>query len=221
MRRTEWLGRLADCIAAVDRTHPVRAAIDGIDASGKTFLADELADSVRERGREVIRASIDSFHNPGRVRYRRGQASPVGYYEDSFNHGAIISHLLEPLGPGGSLMYKTAVFDFQKDAAVKAPALIASKHAVLLFDGIFLHRPELADYWDFTVFLEISFEASLSRALERDGYLFGRQEKIRQAYEKKYIPGQMIYLETVRPFDLADILVDNNDFENPMIRLNE
>jgi len=49
----------------------VRTAIDGPDAAGKTTLADELAVALRERGRDVIRASIDGFHRPRRERYRR------------------------------------------------------------------------------------------------------------------------------------------------------
>jgi uridine kinase len=39
--------------------HPTRVAIDGVDAAGKTTLDDELAEVLRERGRGVIRASID------------------------------------------------------------------------------------------------------------------------------------------------------------------
>jgi hypothetical protein len=40
----------------------VRVAIDGVDGVGKTTLADELVAPLQLLGRDVIRASIDGFH---------------------------------------------------------------------------------------------------------------------------------------------------------------
>jgi uridine kinase len=53
-------------------------AIDGPDTAGKTTLADELADALLGRGREVVRASIDDFLRPRDERHRRGPDSPEG-----------------------------------------------------------------------------------------------------------------------------------------------
>jgi uridine kinase len=59
-QRAEALGELAEHVLAVDRPHPVRVAIDGCSAAGKTTLADELAQVLRDRTeREVIRVGID------------------------------------------------------------------------------------------------------------------------------------------------------------------
>lgn len=41
--RGEFVTRLAEAISSVTTTHPLRVAIDGPSASGKTTLADELA----------------------------------------------------------------------------------------------------------------------------------------------------------------------------------
>jgi uridine kinase len=40
---------------------------------------------------------------------------------------------------------------------VVAPEEYADADAILLFDGIFLHRPELRPYWDFSIFLAVNF----------------------------------------------------------------
>jgi pantothenate kinase-related protein Tda10 len=62
--RAETVGTLAGLIVALWRSRPVRVAIDGRTASGKTTLADELAAAVGQAGRPVIRTSIDGFHRP-------------------------------------------------------------------------------------------------------------------------------------------------------------
>jgi uridine kinase len=77
MERRKLIEKLASSIAELERSHPVRVAVDRVDASGKTTLADELAPSVEALGRPVIRASIDGFHNPAATRRRRGACSPT------------------------------------------------------------------------------------------------------------------------------------------------
>ena len=76
--RLQILEQLAGLIVAIGRPHPVRVAIDGVDAAGKTMLADELTPLIEARGRPAIRASADGFHNPRVIRYRRGADSPEG-----------------------------------------------------------------------------------------------------------------------------------------------
>ena len=55
------------------RTGRTLMAIDGVDGSGKTSFADDLADLVRESGTKVIRISFDNFLNPREVRHARGR----------------------------------------------------------------------------------------------------------------------------------------------------
>src|SRR5690242_2329341 len=102
MSRQEMIEGLAERIAAIQRPHPVRVAIDGIDAAGKTTLAAELARALAGRERAVIRASLDGFHRPRAERYRRGADDPLGYYKDSFDYPALKTALLLPLGSGGN-----------------------------------------------------------------------------------------------------------------------
>lgn len=50
MTRKHILQQLANEILTLRHTHPLRVAIDGIDAAGKTTLADELVPLIEERG---------------------------------------------------------------------------------------------------------------------------------------------------------------------------
>ena len=211
MERWKLVEELARAIAAIELDHPVRVAVDGVGVAGKTVLADELAGPVSDLGRSVIRGSVDGFHNPRKVRHRRGAESPEGYYRDSFDYEAMRSALLDPLGPGGSLRYRTALFDFRTDSAVESPVLVADPSSVVIVDGIFLLKAELRRHWDFSIFVHASFETTLARAETRDVALFGSPEAVRERYLARYIPGERMYLELDRPRDRADVVVVNDD----------
>src|ERR1700731_1940344 len=99
--RAAVLEQLATRLAGVSLRWPIRVAIDGRTASGKTTLADEVASLIRNKGRPVIRTSIDGFHRPKAARYARGRYSPEGYYYDARDLAAVMTLLLEPLGPEG------------------------------------------------------------------------------------------------------------------------
>jgi uridine kinase len=211
LSRPELLERLAALIDGVRLVHPTRVAFDGPDAAGKTILADELAPVLRARGRHVIRASVDGFHRPRARRYARGPDSAQGYYHDSFDHDALRRALLVPLGPGGDLDYRRATFDHRADRPVAEPLVTAPADAVLLFDGVFLQRPELRPHFDLCVFVSVAFEETMRRALDRDTPLLGSREEIERRYRSRYVPGQTLYLAAVRPQELADVVVRNDD----------
>jgi uridine kinase len=217
MKRARLLDELVNRISRIERPHPIRVAIDGPDAGGKTTLAQELAALLQAQGRPVIRASIDGFHNPARIRHKQGETSPEGYFYHSFNYHALRESLLTPLGPHGSRQYRSAVFDYRTDSEVRTPIRLAEVNAILLLDGVFLLRPELTAYWDFTIFVEVAFETTLARAVNRDAVLFGSVEEVRRRYEQRYIPGQKLYFAECSPAERAQVVVDNNDPFNPEI----
>jgi uridine kinase len=217
MNPSQLLDYLTGRIIQIQQPHPIRVAVDGPDAAGKTTLAQELIAPFLAHGRSVIRASIDGFHNPARIRHKQGPTSPLGYYYDSFNYQALIESMLAPLGSSGSRQYRSAVFDYRTDSEAQIPIRVAEVNAVLLFDGVFLLRSELMEYWDFTIFVEADFEITLTRAEQRDGILFGSVEEVRRRYEQRYIPGQKLYYAECCPKEGADVVIDNNDPRKPVI----
>ena len=216
MTRSACLERLAAAIVAVRVDHPTRVAIDGVDAAGKTTLADELIAPLSATGRQIIRASVDGFHRPRAVRYRRGTDSAEGYFLDSFDYAALQKELLDPLGPAGTRWFRSAVFDYRSDQPVNGPPRAAAIDAILLFDGVFLQRPELADAWDFRIWVEAPFAITVPRAVRRDA---GRDDGlVRAMYERRYVPGQILYLTQCAPREAANVIVDNADFDRPDLR---
>jgi uridine kinase len=216
--RSVRIAQLAATIAAVNLNHPTRVAIDGVDGVGKTTLANELVGPLTRMGRPVIRASVDGFHQPRQARYRRGADSPEGYFLDSFDYAALLSQLLHPLGPGGTRRFRRAVFDYRSDRPVDVPPETAGADAILLFDGVFLQRAELAGVWDIRIWVDAPFEVTVPRAVSRDASGTDRASMIRAQYEGRYVPGQLVYMDQCRPKESADIVVNNADLNSPVLR---
>ena len=196
---------------------PLLVSIDGVDTSGKTTLSRSLAEYLNKRGHSTIQASIDGFHNPAEKRYRLGSKSPEGYYRDSFDYDSLKNYLIEPLKNRMNMEYRTAVYDFKVESKVLHEPKKATNDSILLMEGVFLLRPELIRYWDYSIFLHVDFAQVISRAKVRDQYLFGAEEEIENRYRNKYIPGQQMYLRESNPFANASIVIDNNDFNCPKI----
>ncbi|KAB1922271.1 uridylate kinase [Micromonospora noduli] len=212
--RDELLGRLAEAVGSVTVAHPTRVAVDGPPAAGKTTLADELAVVLREQGRHVIRATIDDFLFPRAQRYPRGEYSAEGCYHDTHDYDALNRVLLDPLGPGGDRRFQPAVYDRTADAALSPPVTAAPADAVLVFDGVFLLRPELIDRWDLRIFVSTALERTVERAVIRECRVSTRAD-IERRWRERYIPSQQLYFATARPTQYADIVVHNDEPQRP------
>jgi uridine kinase len=230
-RVRRWLGRgervdsgrqlvlnaVADAVQDL-RGHQVhRVGVDGVDGAGKTVFADELAHVLTARGAAVIRASIDGFHNSREDRYRMGRSSPEGFFRDSYDYGRLRDVLLDPLSPGGSYRFKRAVYDVERELPVEAEEERATPGHILVVDGIFLHRPELRPYWDYSVFLDVDFEVSIPRGALRG---MGSPDP-RASSNRRYVEGQRLYLDECTPQAYASVVIDNNDLAEPVIVMSD
>ena len=213
--RNDVLSTIATKVDRVTLPHPIRVGIDGFSASGKTVLADELADVLRGVGREVVRAGLDGFHNPAEIRRRRGPLSVSGYVEESFNYSAVRECVLDPLGPEGNLRYRPGIYDHTIEQIVSLPLIEVSPCAILIFEGVMLFRDDIADCFDYKILVQTSNEVALERGKARDLAHFGDIDTLVEKYTKRFIPGQLNYQERCRPELIADAIVVNDDFSRP------
>jgi len=217
MRRTDLLVFLADEIAKRKvEVRPLKVAIDGRCAAGKTMLADELGSILSERGFDVLRPSVDGFHHPRQRRYRQGEYSARGYYEDAFDYEAVRRSLLEPLsGHVFPVACREVTFDYRVDLPVNAPPVSVGANSILLFEGLFLFRREINAYWDYRILLDIDPGTALARALVRD--TVGSSDVIRRKYAARYEPAWQMYTEKENPEAKVDVVIDNRDAAMPQI----
>jgi len=217
VNRKKIIGEIAKVINQIQLPHPVRVSIDGAGNAGKTTFANELAESLKKLNREIIRSTIDGFHHPPEHRRKQGKFSPKGYLEDSHNYDLLKKYLLNPLSPNGNLKYKESVYDFKISKPTNSKYKTAQSNSILLFDGIFLFNKHLISYWDYKIYIDASFDITMLRAIKRDNVLFGGTQNVIDLYKKRYIPGQEMYLSIFNPIEVSDIVIDNNDFQNPIV----
>jgi uridine kinase len=171
---TSWPADIAAAIVAgiAAREVPRRTmvAIDGPDASGKTTFAADLAEALRLAGTEPVVIHVDDFMHPPAIRHRRGRSSPEGYLDDSYDYAALTRHVLDP---------ETS----------------ANPSTVVIVEGLFLLRNELASWWDFSVFLDVTPEVALRRKELRDGLSLGDADDL----TNRYVEGQRLYRDRYAP----------------------
>jgi len=209
---------LLEKILSTKKDTPILVAINGKDGSGKTTMADVLADFLASRtSREIIRISVDDFMNSRAVRYTPSESAGRGCYDYTFNFDAFINSVLQPLQPNETWEYRTKVFDHATDSESLSPIKKATKDAIVIIDGVFLYKQALVNYWDLKVLLATDDETVIERGARRDTERLGSYEVARQKYIDRYIASQTIYYNEESPEKRADIIIDNNNIESPFI----
>ncbi len=209
--RAAVLTDVASRIVALRGNAPRLVAIDGVDGVGKTVFADQLAEVLRASGLQALRIGIDSFHRPRAERYRRGRMSAEGYFGDSFDVPQFVRSVVDPLRPGGSGVVTTATFDYRTDTPVVGEMVRMRPGGVVVVDGVFLHRDELASAWDLSVFLRAPMAVAFTRMATRDGV------PLDDRLLSRYRDGQRLYLLSCSPERRATIVIDHTDVTAPWV----
>lgn len=187
--------------------------VDGVDGAGKTTFAQAWVDALQAAGASAQRVGLDGFLAPRAVRHRRGRDSPEGFYLDSYDLAAFFDAVVAPLRAGGEGIIIPARYDVSIEAPVCPAPLAIPAGGIVIVDGMFLHRAQLRDVWDYSVVLDVPFTETCRRMALRDG---GPPDPD-DPRNARYVGGQRIYLATDDPARRADALVDNTDPGHPRI----
>ncbi|WPF83535.1 uridine kinase [Sanguibacter sp. 4.1] len=209
--RSPVVSALLDEIELVRPGERVLVALDGVDGVGKTHLAHELAGlSAARHERPLVRVSIDGFHRP-RAERRAAGLGAEGFYRGSYRYEAFRSAVVDPLRAGQPVV--PAVWDVDLDEPVTVPAFEVPPAGILLVDGIFLQRPELADVWDAVVWVDAPLAVTVPRGNAR---LQGSHDPDPEAASnRRYVGGQRLYLAEADPRRRATWVFDNTDLARP------
>jgi uridine kinase len=189
--------QLADQIAGLATgrasSRPTLIAVDGPDASGKTTLADQIAHACPARGRPVVRIEADHFLQPRTLRYQQGRDSPVGFFDDTYDLDTLVQRVLAPLIEGDRQIVRKH-YDRKRDGPFDDRLERVPSSAIVILDGLFLLRRGLRRFWDLSIFLEVTENERLRRALNRDATRLEGRDGVVLRYRTRYLPGFALYV---------------------------
>lgn len=194
---------------------PMVVGVTGMDTSGKSEMATLLAQELEAAGLSVQIVRLDDFHRTRAERHAEGLPEPVQFYEHTFDFERLRNAVLKPIRDEGSLETTLVCLDLLEDTWTVERHYSVKSDTVILLEGVFLFRPDISHFLDLIIYLQVDEGTVIDRARNRDVPIHG--ELILKKYESKYLPAQRMYLEEYPAERNADVIIDNNDFENPIV----
>ncbi len=193
--------------------HRLRVAIDGRTAAGKTSFGHELAQHLDVAGRSVLRATLDDFKKPWTDRDRYDRTSGAGYYRNAYDYDTLRRLLLEPhRSPVGTSVALCSIDPLTQQDHTSIVNQI-DPGSVLMVDGVFAFRPEINDFWDLRIWLDVPTDLSVQRGTERDW----QHTQFAADPAERYLVSENLYVQEVGPLALADFVIDNSVFTTPRL----
>src|SRR5438874_12688897 len=185
----------------------VLVGISGIDASGKGFISEKIAQRLQEAGWRVATIKADDWLNLPEVclsRHKRAEH----FYEHAMRVDEMFNRLIVPLKEKRSISLLAECAD--------AKTTVYRKHLyefrnidIVLLEGIFLFKPSYRDYFDVKVWIDCSFATALKRASMRCQEGLPPAETVR-AFTEIYFPAQGLHFARDNPRASADAVLSND-----------
>lgn len=176
--------------AAERRGSPFIVAIDGRSGAGKSTLAHMLA---KPLGATVIEG--DDFYAGGTGLRDDSPASRAAACIDWRRQ----RNVLAALRSGRRARWRP--FDWDAfDGSLCAQAIEADPRAIVILEGMYSARPELADLLDLRVLVRIPDDVRMARLIAREGSI--------GAWEQQWHEAEEHYLTVIMPDACFDIILD-------------
>jgi uridine kinase len=199
-----------DTVVAAIRARSVRprgliVAIDGRSGSGKSTVAEAVAQAT---GAVIV--PCDDFFAAGITDEEWDRRTPAQRAADAIGWRRLKREAIEPLRTGHPARWYA--FDFlagpRSDGTyplLKAPTERPPMPVVLL-DGAYSARPELADVLDLSVLVEAATATRQARLTAREAPDFLRQ------WHARWDPAEEYYFSQVRPPSAFDVVVQTDSY---------
>ncbi|MCM3340579.1 AAA family ATPase [Paenibacillus sp. MER TA 81-3] len=173
--------------------------IDGCGGSGKSTLAHKL----KEECSDVTIVHMDDFYLPSALIQNTPPTNkPVGA---DFDWQRVLSQVLEPISQDKGGHYQR--YDWETDSLAEWHTVPIG--GIVIIEGVYSIRKELANKYDFMIWVDCLREIRLARGVERDG------EAARDTWENNWMIAEDIYMEEHNPNERADLVVDGSLFYRP------
>lgn len=173
-------------------SYPCIIAIDGRAASGKTTMADQLAQIL---GCDVIR--MDDFFLPPDLRTQERLQTPGG----NVHYERFVEEVLPHLHAPKAFSYRRFdchVMDYNGQRQISASP-------IRIVEGSYSHHPALGDYAHINVFSHVAPEKQMDRILHRNG------PQMANMFEARWIPMEEAYIQEYQIDTSSHIFIDSSN----------
>ncbi len=180
---------------------PVVIAIDGPSCSGKSILATAVA---LRSGASVLEG--DDFYRhtlPSLSAAQRAAMSDAAVVDAVIDWQRLLAEALLPLRAGQPAVFQP--YDWDADDGRLAPPKTIPAADLVIVEGVYAARPELADLTDLAVYLGVDPQVRAQRYV-------GREDD--PDWQRFWERGEAHYFSVVRPPAGFDIQLDDQDLRN-------
>ena len=169
-------------------------AIDGRCGAGKTYLSKHLEDIF-----ECNVIHIDDFFLPFELRTEK-RMSEVG---GNIHTERFLKEVINPLMCNDIVSYRPYICktgEFSDEISFKPDSLT-------VIEGTYSCLPDLAEFYDLKIFVDVSDEARKCRLKKRCDV------KEYRNFENIWIPREEVYFKKCNTRELCDLVIDTSDFD--------
>ncbi len=185
----------------------ILVGISGIDASGKGFITEKIAQRLREAGWRVATINADDWLNLPEVCMSRSKPGEH-FYEHAMRSDEMFDQLIMPLKENRAVSFVADCADAKGNR--RKHSYQFRKIDIVLLEGIFLFKPAYRRHFDLTAWVDCSFATALKRAIARCQEGLPPAETIR-AFSTIYFPAQRIHFARDNPQGTADFIIRNDN----------
>jgi len=169
--------------------------INGIDCSGKSTFAKDLSAFFKLHEIDNMVIDIDDFNN------------------SSIENEVYATFASDKWDDLSADKYYEKIINY--DEAARIIAGVKDRYRLVIVEGIFIYKPQLVDFFDYKLYLQVKLAVCLNRFAERRR--LKKDTRPFEIYEKIWLQSHHRYRSEVHPEEISNIVIDNNDYSNPVI----
>ena len=172
--------------------------INGIDCSGKTTFAKSVSKYFTHHKIENDCLDIDNFNNRA-IESETYKAFVSGSWDEKDLN-----------------KYYKLIINYSD--AIRAVSEYKKKYTLVILEGIFIYKPQLADLFDLKIYLDIDISLGRKRFAERRS--LKQDKRPFEIYDEIWMLSHIRYESEVHPKRISNLVIDCNDESKPVLREN-
>jgi len=188
--------------------------VDGVDGSGKSFLAERLGATLGQVGLPTVLLRVDDFRRP--IDWRQAGRSEAEVYYDDYYDLALLDACASRFLAGADAV-EIPAFDSRVERHVGTRTVEFGAASVAVVEGVFALRSQAVRANAAVVYLRTTLPEARRRILVRDTARGRTAEDVMHRIAARYFPAHERYVRECDPVGSAAALIDHETLGAPTV----